>query len=261
MSDGTFAPEWVRRLIPVALLSVALISGAELARAGVYTAANCSNLAPAAPDAVSSTNTAIYPRTTDCVGSGDTGMRVTNTGGIGPGYAYGAWSWYAPAGTTFSDLFFRIQPCLRVGPRSVGDGGKWLRGGGGAGAVPPFSSGWVEIDTVPITATTLSAWLECAGATCPHSTGAQRFRQGSLLRHLRLHSTAVTGLDGPPSREWRRPRYGRAPSLRHRRCRPHTGSPPGRTGCCVAERQNRLQHSSERSRPFVPSRPDGAALR
>ncbi len=158
----------LRRAVALLALAGGLLLASEPTHAGVYTATNCSNVSSAAPNAVSSTNTTVYPRTTDCVGGDDTGMRITNSGGIGPGYAYGAWSWYAPPGTIFSDLFFRFK----LGS-SAGHGSAVTASNGatavGVWTVPPFPSGWVAVDTVPLTATSLTAWLECA-ANCPQSS-------------------------------------------------------------------------------------------
>jgi hypothetical protein len=97
-------------------------------------------------------------------------MMIRNSGGIGPGYAYGAWSWNAPPGAFFSDLFFRFNlvagsghtPSVTVVNPGGGLVGRWTS--------PPFPPGWNSIDTIPITGSALTAWLEC-GANCAWDNG------------------------------------------------------------------------------------------
>lgn len=153
----------------VASVALAALFGAESASAGTYVATECSTLNPSAADAVSSTNTTVYPRTTDCseTDEGDVGMQVTNTGGVGSSYAYGVWSFPAPSGAVFSEVAFQFK-LVNAG----GHGASVAIPGAGTWRTPPYPAGWNSIVTVPIIGRAFNLWLECPG-NCTPAPGGQ----------------------------------------------------------------------------------------
>lgn len=159
-----------RRCHPLIALAAAVVAvvTASPAAAGTYVATECSTLNPLTPDAVSLSNTTVYPRSTDCVAieAGDVGMQVTNNGGVGPGYAYGVWNFTAPAGTVFNEVAFQFK---LVG--SGGHGASISIPGAGTWRSPPYPSGWNSIVTVPIIASAFNVWLECPGNCSPAPDG------------------------------------------------------------------------------------------
>lgn len=197
--DSGLSKSWQRasrisRGVLPGVLVLGVLSGSipSSANAGEYVATNCSNVSNSAPDAVSSTNTSVYPRSIDCAtGNAKTGLRVTNSGGIGAGYAYGAWAWYAPPGTVFSDLFFRYQLDSAAGH------GASVTASNAGGMIGHWTSqaGWVEIDTIPITATTFAAWLECAGNCAPSAT-AHTYVKDVFFTISDSTNPTITGLGG-----------------------------------------------------------------
>ena len=68
-----------------------------------------------APNAASSSNTSVYPRSVDCDRQpSDTGLRILNNGGIGSSLCVRRWSWVAPPGTV-SRTFLPVLACFRRG--------------------------------------------------------------------------------------------------------------------------------------------------
>jgi hypothetical protein len=165
----------VMRAVALAFVLVAMLAlTTPRAHAGIYVASNCSTYVPGAPDAVSSTNTTVFPRTADCsnLNTTGTGMRIKNSGGVGSGYGYGAWSWYAPAGTLFSELAFQFHVDSDSGHSASITASN---AGGALGVWNTPQNGWQGVGTVPIFATSVTAWLECGSNCAPSPTNAHTY--------------------------------------------------------------------------------------
>lgn len=114
MASGSSRGRWVQ----AALATLVLAAGFALpprADAGTYTVAECSAVGtpgnPLAPDATAYTNTTVYPQGKNCPAglAGSNGLTVTNSGGIGPGTAFGGWQFIVPSGAHFQNISFTFN--------------------------------------------------------------------------------------------------------------------------------------------------------
>ena len=163
---------WLGLVAGAAVSALLLCVSAPQADAGYYVVSNC-GASPGyseAPDALSLTNTSVFPRATDCSQlPGFTGMRIENSGGVGGGYAYGAWGWIAPAGTSFQNVDFNFN--IR---NDNGHGASVTLATSGGAVVArwapptfPADGSWQVGSVVPTSAKYFTAWLECSGGCMP----------------------------------------------------------------------------------------------